>query len=106
MKGYVVGVLREVQMGPPIREYLERIDASLEPFGGRFAIHGGDPEYLEGERPGDLIVIEFPDRATARAWYESDAYQALVPLRAENSSGTIMLLEGVDADHVATDILG
>ena len=62
MTTYGVGLLQDVKMGPPIVEYLERIDATLAPFDGRFIIHGGRPELLEGMSPGTLIVIEFPDR--------------------------------------------
>ena len=105
MSSYAVGILKDVQMGAPIVEYLEQIDATLAPFGGRYAVHGGDPELLEGESQGDLIMIEFDNRAVAREWYESAAYQAIVPLRAENSRGTIMFVDGVDPDHRATDIL-
>ena len=37
-------------IGPAIAEYLERIDATLAPSGGRFAVHGGEAEVLEGAR--------------------------------------------------------
>jgi uncharacterized protein (DUF1330 family) len=105
MNAYGVGLLRDVEVGPGIVEYLERIDATLEPFGGRFVIHGGDPELLEGEHPGDLIVIEFPDRATALAWYRSPAYQEILALRSDNSSGAIFVVDGVGEGHRATDVL-
>ncbi len=50
-------------------------------------------------------MIEFPDRATARAWYHSPAYQAIVRLRANNADSDCILVDGVDTDHRATDIL-
>lgn len=65
--------MRQVTMGPQIVEYLQRIDATLEPFGGRFLVHGGDMDVVENEWPGHLIVIEFPDRAHAWGWYDSSA---------------------------------
>jgi uncharacterized protein (DUF1330 family) len=105
MTTYGVGILRDITMGPAIVEYLERIDDTLAPYDGRFVIHGGRQDIREGERVGDLIVIEFPDRASAEAWYGSEAYQAIVPLRTDNSVGTIFLVEGVDEDHKATDVL-
>jgi uncharacterized protein (DUF1330 family) len=105
MPAYAIGHLRNVAMGPAIVEYLERIDATLAPFGGRFLIHGARPEVLEGDWRGDLIVIAFDDIERARAWYRSPAYQAIAPLRADNADGEIILLDGVDADHRATDIL-
>jgi uncharacterized protein (DUF1330 family) len=105
MKCYAIGILNDVRMGPDIVEYLERIDATLSPYAGRFIIHGGPRDVREGADPGDVIVIEFPDRESAARWYESDAYQEILPLRAGNATSTAFLLEGVDADHRATDVL-
>jgi len=39
---------------------------------------------LHGEAPHPLkAVIQFPDKESARNWYNSDAYQAIIPLRNE-----------------------
>jgi hypothetical protein len=62
MSTYAVAHLRRVTLGPEISLYLETIDATLEPYGGRFLVHGGEVEVLEGTWPGHLIIIEFPDR--------------------------------------------
>ena len=105
MASYAVGILRDVKMGPPIAEYLARIDATLAPHDGHFLVHGGAPTMLEGSSPGTLIVIEFPDRARAEAWYTSPAYRDILPLRTENSTGIVFLIDGVDRDHRATDVL-
>ncbi len=105
MTAYGLGRLTNVRLGAGVVEYLRRIDATLKPFGGRFIIHGGEPERLEGDWQGALIVIAFPDMPAARAWYASAAYQAILPLRTGNSDGDIILIEGVDADHLATDVL-
>ena len=106
MSAYAVAHMRRVTMGPAIVEYLERIDATLAPFGGHFIVHGGDLELLEGSWPGNLIAIEFPDREQARAWYDSDAYQAIVTLRTDNSESDVIMIDGVDRDHKAADVLG
>jgi uncharacterized protein (DUF1330 family) len=105
MPAYGVAHLRSVAMGPAIVAYLEKIDATLKPFGGMFIVHGGRAEVLEGQWSGDLIVIEFPDRAHARAWYESAAYQEILPLRTDNAVGEVILVDGVSGDHRATDVL-
>jgi uncharacterized protein (DUF1330 family) len=105
MKAYAIAILNDVQIGPPIVEYLERIDSTLAPYGGRFIVHGGPADVREGTNPGDVIIIEFPDTAHAAQWYESAAYQEILPLRTQNSVGTALLIEGVDADHRATDVL-
>ncbi len=105
MPYYAIGRLHDVNVGPEIVAYLRRIDATLEPFGGRFIIHGGPVTVLEGSWSGDLIVIAFPDQDSARAWYESPAYRQILPLRTRNSRGDVFFIEGVSADHKATDVL-
>src|SRR5215475_11822965 len=105
MPAYAVPHMRQVIMGPAVVEYLRRIDATLAPFGGRFIVHGGEVEVLEGSWPGHLIVIEFPDRGQASAWYSSDAYQEIVALRTDNSDSDVVMVDGVGSEHKATDVL-
>jgi uncharacterized protein (DUF1330 family) len=105
MPAYAMAHLRSVDVGAEIVEYLDRIDATLEPFDGRFIVHGAVPEVREDEFPGTIVVIEFPDRAAATAWYESPAYQAILPLRTEHSDGTAFIIDGVKPGHRAPDSL-
>ena len=60
MTAYAVAHLRSVDQNAEIVDYLRRIDATLDPFDGRFVVHGVLPEVLEGEWPGVLVVIVFP----------------------------------------------
>jgi uncharacterized protein (DUF1330 family) len=106
MSAYAVAHMRHVTMGPAVVEYLQRIDATLAPFGGRFIVHGGEVEVLEGTWPGHLIVIEFPDHGRARAWYTSDTYQQIVALRTDSSRSDVIVADGVGRGHRATDVLG
>ncbi|PBC20568.1 DUF1330 domain-containing protein [Mesorhizobium sp. WSM4307] len=106
MTAYAIAHMRQVTMGPQIVEYLHRIDATLEPFGGRFLVHGGDVEVIENDWPGNLIVIEFPDRQHVREWYASPAYQAILSLRTDNSDSDVIIVDGVEHPHKATDVLG
>jgi uncharacterized protein (DUF1330 family) len=105
MSTYAVAHLRNVNVGPSIVEYLYRMDDTLEPYGGRFLVHGAPVEVREGAWPGHLIIIEFPDRELARAWYESPAYQLILPLRTDNSEADVVFADGVADEHRATDVL-
>ena len=105
MPAYAVAHMHQVTMGPAVVEYLQRIDATLAPFGGRFIVYGGEVEILEGSWPGFLIVIEFPDRDRASAWYNSAAYQEIVTLRTDNSESDVVMVNGVGSEHKATDVL-
>lgn len=105
MPTLAIGRLHEVKFGPELVAYLERIDATLEPFDGRFVVHGAQAEVLEGRWSGDLVIIEFPDRRRAHGWYDSAAYQDILPLRTRNAASDVILIDTAAADHRATDIL-
>ena len=105
MKAYAIAHVQSAQPGPEIVEYLSRIDATFAPFDGRFLIHGDPAEIREGDFVGDLIVIEFPNRENANSWYESADYQQILPLRTRNTTGWVVLVDGVDANHRSVDIL-
>ena len=105
MATLAIAHLRNVAVGPAIIDYLERIDATLAPFGGYFLLHGNPVEPLEGNWTGDLVAIAFPDRVAARAWYRSEAYQAILRLRTDNSEGDTFFVDTVEKDHRATDVL-
>ena len=105
MPAYAIANVQSITMGPAIADYLERIDATLVPYDGRFLVHGDPADVREGDFVGDLIVVEFPDHNHAVSWYESAAYRDIVSLRTENSEGWLILIDGVPSDHRATDIL-
>lgn len=105
MTAYAVAHMRQATMGPQIVEYLQRIDATLAPFGGRFLVHGGEVEVVENSWPGHVIVIEFPDMRHVRDWYSSPAYQAILKLRTGNSQSDVIFVDGVEHPHKATDVL-
>ncbi|HEY8479189.1 MAG TPA: DUF1330 domain-containing protein [Spirillospora sp.] len=96
MTAYALAHLRPQ---PPLHDdvftYMERIQATMDPFGGRFLVHGTTPEVMEGPLDGTYVIIEFPDMDKARAWYTSDAYQEILPMRTKNIEGTAVLLPGV-----------
>jgi len=103
MTAYAVAHLWSVDQNAEIVDYLQRIDATLAPFSGRFVVHGVLPEVMEGEWPGFLVVIGFPDVGAARAWYESPAYQEILPLRTRNADGVTLIVDGVPEGYRAAD---
>jgi uncharacterized protein (DUF1330 family) len=105
MKAYAIAFVRKVEFDPEIVEYLQRIDAALEPFGGRFVVHGGGAESVEGEAVMDAIVIEFADGERLRAWWGSPAYREILPLRTRHMAADIVLVDGVRAGYCAADSL-
>ncbi len=105
MTAYAVALLRQVTVTSEVVEYLQRIGDTLQPFGGRYVVHGGKPDVLEGTFDGALVVIEFPDREHALGWYRSAPYQEILPLRTANSVADTFIVDGVSENYRATSIL-
>jgi len=96
---YAIAHLHDPQINEDVVEYLERIQSTLDPFGGRFVVHGPTVDVREGAWPGSIVVIAFPSLADARGWYESPAYAEILHLRTDHIHGSAILVEGVDADY-------
>ncbi|MCX4724212.1 DUF1330 domain-containing protein [Streptomyces sp. NPDC090052] len=96
MTAYAVAHLRPTdQLVEDVFVYIEKIQSTLDPFGGRFLVHDAQVEVREGQWPGALVMIGFPGIVEARAWYDSPAYRELIPLRADHIPGDVVLVEGV-----------
>jgi uncharacterized protein (DUF1330 family) len=97
MAGYLIA---EIEVTDPAgyEEYRRRVPASIERHGGRYLVRGGATETVEGDwKPRRLVVLEFPSLAQARAFYESEEYQALKAIRVRCSRGSVVLAEGFAA---------
>ncbi|MCX3060684.1 DUF1330 domain-containing protein [Streptomyces beihaiensis] len=102
MTAYAIAVLRPAPpLHPDVYTYIELVQSTFEPYGGRFLVHGTPGEWVEGGALGDIVLVEFPDLDRAHAWYASDAYQAILPMRADNIPGELALLQGVPDDYAA-----
>jgi uncharacterized protein (DUF1330 family) len=94
MKAYVI-VQETVKDEEMFAAYRNGVVATLEEFGGRFVVRGGQLTVVEGEWPHPrLVVIEFPSREAAEGWYRSPAYQELLPLRLGSSVGNLVIVDG------------
>ncbi|MFI8103790.1 DUF1330 domain-containing protein [Streptomyces sp. NPDC086023] len=102
MTTYAIGHIRPETVNEDVLRYIEGIQATMDPFGGRFLVHGKEVEVLEGPFPGTVVVIAFPDIERARAWYASPAYQELLPLRTRHIRGEVILVDGVPEGYDAT----
>jgi uncharacterized protein (DUF1330 family) len=105
MTAYAIAQLRQVDQNEEIAEYLMRIDATLAPYEGKFLVHGTTPEVIDGDFPGFVVVIGFPDVSCAHAWYSSPGYQAILPFRLNNSEGGAVIVDGVPEGYLASSYL-
>ena len=96
MSAYVIGHVT-VQSPEGYSDYTKQVPATLAPHGGEFIVRGGRTTVLEGEMPQDRhVVIRFPDRAAAEAWYGSPEYQEIIAIRHANSTGVMLIVDGYE----------
>ena len=80
----------------PFEEYRKQVIATFTPYGGKFLARGGEVSVLEGEWPYDRsVILEFPSRAAAETWYQSAAYQRIIPLRLKCMTSNFVIIDGL-----------
>lgn len=94
MAAYVIAEV-DVNDAEKYKLYADRAPGATLGGGGKYLVRAGTVEGLEGTPPKSrIVVIEFKDMETARAWYYGKAYQEIIPLRQAASEGRLFLVEG------------
>lgn len=77
------------------RKYTALTPAIVARHGGRFLTRGDLVTTHEGESFNErMVLLEFPDRAAAEAFYNDPAYQEASKFRRASSKGRMILQEG------------
>ncbi len=93
-KGYVIAQMSVVNQEGYFA-YAKQVPDTLEAFGGRFIVRGGEATTMDGQPKGPRnVVIEFPSVKAAQDWYYSLAYQAIIQGRLDNADGCLVIVEG------------
>jgi uncharacterized protein (DUF1330 family) len=78
-------------------QYKPLAGASVVAGGGTYEVRGGAVESLEGEPvTGRIVVLRFDSLEAARSWYNSDDYQAALPLRQAAARSRVFIVEGTE----------
>lgn len=98
MPAYVIANV-EVSDPEQYKQYMALSPGAIAAAGGRFLVRGGRHEVLEGDwHPNRMVVVEFPDLETARAFYDSTLYRAARDARAGATHRfDMVVVEGVPA---------
>ena len=77
----------EVADPAEFEKHREKVGAVSASFGGRYVVRRAEPVVLDGEWSSKrLVIIEFDSPEQVRAFYDSPAYQAILPQR-EQAAG-------------------
>lgn len=97
MSAWLVGQVR-VRDEARWERYVAGVAASLEPFAAEVTFRGRHARDLAGTQPRErVVVIRFSDLDELQRWHDSDAYQALVPLRDRAADVLITAYESADS---------
>lgn len=92
---YAVGHITVTNMDG-YKQYTEKVPATISAHGGQYLVRGGHATVPEGQMPHNRhVVLCFPSREALEGWYNSDEYQAILPIRLANSEGVMTFIDGV-----------
>ena len=95
MSAYVISDV-EILDDELIKTYRLLAQDSIAKYGGRYLARGGQVESVEGGwTPKAIIIVEFPDMARAKAWYQSPDYAEALKVRADALTRRLIFVEGV-----------
>jgi uncharacterized protein (DUF1330 family) len=77
--------------------YRRKVPEIISAYGGRILVRGGDPQSFDGIMPHRRrVIVEFNSPEAVKAFYNSDAYRAVLPIRLNASNGFVCLLTGME----------
>jgi uncharacterized protein (DUF1330 family) len=85
----------EVQDPETYAEYVGKVPATVEKYGGRYLVRGGRVIPLAGEwTPERMVILEFPTMEQMERWNASSEYAEVAPLRMRAAKTRAIALEG------------
>jgi len=89
-------VIVEIDITDPEKynSYKELTPATVSAFGGKFVLRGNPVTVLEGDwNHQRLVMLQFPTKEKAEAWYNSEEYQHAKSVRAGAAKANFLLTE-------------
>lgn len=97
MKYYAVA---DIDINDPswVPAYVKNVTAMVERYGGRYLARTSNVEKIEGDRPLPqlFVIIEWPSREAAHAFYESEEYRRYREDRKRGARNDFVLVAGED----------
>lgn len=78
-----------------IKEYLRRVAATIDQYGGRYLVRGEIGETIEGDwRSHRLVILEFEGVEQAKRWYDSPEYAAIKGIHHKTARTQLVFVPG------------
>ena len=76
-------------------EFVERVPAVVEQYGGRYLVRGGEVSTMVGDwQPERIVLIQFESIEQVQEFFASPEYLAIVPLREQSAATRAIIIEG------------
>jgi len=97
MKYYLIAEL-DIKDQSWVADYLRNVTGMVERSGGRYLARTPRVERIEGERKpaGIVVVLEWPSKEAAMAFYESEEYRPYRQKRIAGAKNEFFLVAGED----------
>ncbi|MFV0307139.1 MAG: DUF1330 domain-containing protein [Desertimonas sp.] len=94
MAAYLIANSRITDQGK-VDEYLAAVGPTLAGHDFKVLVMTTESAVVEGAGGERTVVMEFPNMAALRAWYDSPAYQEVRELRLAGTDGIGVIVEGM-----------
>lgn len=95
MPAYMIVTARIADRNAFLAGYGPAAAALVDKYGGRYLLRGPGAELLEGSfgEGASVVISEWPDKAAARRFWESDDYAEAKAMRAGIAECQVLLIE-------------
>ena len=95
MAGYVIADV-EVTDAELFEKYRKLVPATIEAYGGKYIVRGGESVVAEGDwTPHRTVIIEFENFEQAKAWHGSEEYAGPKQMRIDSTNSSVIIVDGV-----------
>jgi uncharacterized protein (DUF1330 family) len=95
MSAYIVFIRNSISDQAGMQEYATTARAAKGDHQYTPLVFYNPCETPEGEPADGLVILKFENMAAAKAWYESDAYQAAADIRKRSADYRVIITEGL-----------
>ena len=95
MAAYIIADL-DIKDREGFESYTAQVPDIIAKHGGKYIVRGGEFEIVEGDWDAHrIIILEFPDMAAVRRFWDTDEYKEILPLRLDNADSRVLFVDGV-----------
>ena len=85
-----------------LKDYAAHVQATVDPFGGRYLVRGGRNAGIEGDPPkGRIVISVFDSFEKAQAWRDSPEYKKILGVREREAKSRMYIVEGLPGVRVS-----